>query len=287
MITDEEGVMLHIKATVLCENSVFHVPGALAEHGLSIFLETDWGNYLFDTGQGKAIINNSLVLKKDLATVKGIVLSHKHYDHTGGLLPVLETIGQVNIYAHPSIFQKSFNGKDKNYRFVGIPHNPLLLESKGARFVFNKNWYELAPDMFLSGEISRVHDFEVGDKDLLVKEGESYIQDKMLDDQSLIFNTKKGLFIVLGCAHAGIINILDYAIKKTGCEKIWAVIGGTHLGPVSAEQKATTIKMLKEFDIENIGVSHCTGLNASLLLSQEFGEKFFFCNVGTVIEVEG
>lgn len=277
---------MKIKATMLCENSVFHSPGVLAEHGLSIFLETSQGNYLFDTGQGKAIINNSLVLKKDLTTIKGIILSHNHYDHTGGLLSVLEVKGQVNVYAHSDIFQESFSMKGNNYRYIGIPHTRVLLESKGAQFNLNDKWQELAPGMFLSGEIPRVHDFEVGDKNIRIKEEGSYIQDKILDDQSLIFTTDQGLFIILGCAHAGIINILDYAVKKTGCDKIWSVIGGTHLGPVSTQQRALTIKMLKEFDIKNIGVSHCTGLKASLELSREFGERFFFCNVGKEIELE-
>jgi len=274
-----------IKATVLCENSVFHLPGALAEHGLSIYLETEAGNYLFDTGQGKAVINNSLLLKKDLRALEGIILSHNHYDHTGGLLSVLEARGGVDIFAHPEIFKESFNARGDSYRYVGIPYKQQLLESKGARFIFNNDWLEVAPGMFLSGEIPRNTEFELGDKDLVINEGDSYIHDIVLDDQSLIFTTRQGLFIVLGCAHAGIINILNFAIEKTGCEKIRAVIGGTHLGPVSEEQRETTIKMLKEFDIEKIGVSHCTGLKAAMALSREFGEKFFFCNVGTVVEI--
>lgn len=277
---------MNIKATILCENSVFHVPGALAEHGLSVYVETSWGNYLFDTGQGKAVINNSLILKKDLTKIEGIILSHNHYDHTGGLLPVLEVKGKVNVYAHPLLFKESYSTKNNNYRYSGIPYSRPLLENKGAQFIYNKQWQELAPGMFLSGEIPRSYDFEAGDTDLMIKEGDSFVRDKILDDQSLIFKTDKGLFIILGCAHAGIINILDYAIKMTGCEKIWAVIGGTHLGPVSEEQKSATIKKLKEFNIENIGVSHCTGLNAALALSREFGEKFFFSNVGTVVELE-
>ena len=81
---------MKIKATIVSENSVFHLPGALAEHGLSIFLETDNGNYLLDTGAGKTIINNALVLQIDLKTIKAVILSHNHYDHTGGMVPVLD-----------------------------------------------------------------------------------------------------------------------------------------------------------------------------------------------------
>lgn len=276
---------MKIKATILCENSVFHLPGALAEHGFSVFLETTWGNYLFDTGQGKAIINNGYILKKDLTGLKGIIISHNHYDHTGGLLPVLELCGEVKVYGHPSIFKENYANKNGSKRYIGIPFTRPLLESKGAQFILNSEWQEIEPGMYLSGEVPRNNDFEIGDTDFVIKRGNSFVPDEVLDDQSLIFKTDKGLFIVLGCAHAGIINILEYAINKTGVDKIWTVIGGTHLGPVSIEQREKTIKRLKEFDIDNMGVSHCTELGAAMDLRQELGEKFFFCSVGTVIEV--
>ena len=88
---------MQIKATIVSENCVYHLPGAVAEHGLSIFLETDRGNYLLDTGQGKAVVNNALVLGLDLTTIKGIILSHHHWDHTGGLGPVLDLKGAVHV----------------------------------------------------------------------------------------------------------------------------------------------------------------------------------------------
>jgi 7,8-dihydropterin-6-yl-methyl-4-(beta-D-ribofuranosyl)aminobenzene 5'-phosphate synthase len=101
----------------------------------------------------------------------------------------------------------------------------------------------------------------------------------------LVIKTEQGLFIILGCAHSGIINTIEHALKITGEERIHTVIGGTHLGPVSEQQKAESIKALKEYKISRLGVSHCTGLPASARLAQEFGEKFFYCNVGTVVEV--
>lgn len=274
-----------IKATVLCENSVFHLPGALAEHGLSVFLETSWGDYLFDTGQGKAIINNSFILKKDLTNIKGIILSHNHYDHTGGLLEVIKLRGEVKIYGHSSIFKENYSKKEHDYRYIGIPFTRSLLESEGAIFSLDDQWREIEAGMYISGEVPRINDFEVGEQNFAIKKGDSYYPDKVLDDQSLIIKTDRGLFIILGCAHAGIINILDYAVKRTCCEKICSVIGGTHLGPVSKEQREKTIKALKRFQIETIGVSHCTGLEAAMDLKREFGERFFFCNVGTVVEI--
>ena len=273
------------KATVLCENCVFSNTGAIAEHGWSVYIESDQGNFLFDTGQGKAIINNARHFKKDLSTIQGIVISHHHHDHTGGLLNVLEQTGKVNVYSHPELFKNSYvieEGKEEN---IGIPFRREILESRGAQFKFNTTFREIVPNLMLSGEIPRLTEFEKGSKRFLLKTGEGHTQDLIFDDQTLIVNTEEGLIIILGCSHSGMINIINHVINKTGQNHIRTIIGGTHLGPASEETKEKTIQALKKFDIEKIGVSHCTGLKISMRLFQEFGNRFFFCNVGTEIKI--
>ena len=276
---------MKIKATIVSENSVFHLPGALAEHGLSIFLETDNGNYLLDTGAGKTIINNALVLQIDLKTIKAVILSHNHYDHTGGMVPVLDLRGTVDVYAHPDLFKETYSIRGGKARYIGVPYPPALLEAKGAKFGFSRDFRQIAPGMWLTGEVPRKTDFEKGDIDLVLKSGMEYVKDNILDDQSVVFETEKGLFVVLGCCHSGIINTLNYILEKLGRRRIHAVIGGTHLGPVSDEQREKSIAALKAFDIERLGVSHCTGQKTASRLAAEFGDRFFFCNVGTVVEV--
>jgi 7,8-dihydropterin-6-yl-methyl-4-(beta-D-ribofuranosyl)aminobenzene 5'-phosphate synthase len=275
---------MKIKATIVSENCVFHVPGAVAEHGLSIFLETDRGNYLLDTGQGKAVVNNALVLGLDLGTIKGIIISHHHWDHTGGLGPVLDLKGAVDVYAHPDFFKESYSVSGDTVRYIGVPYPRPLLEAKGVTFKFSAEFRQIEPGLWLTGEVPRRTAYELGDKKQVVKSGEGYVKDDIMDDQSVVVETEKGLFIILGCCHSGIINTLSYIVEKMGRRHIYAVIGGTHLGPVSDEQRAKSIAALKAFDIERLGVSHCTGLKTASLLAGEFGERFFFCNVGTVVE---
>jgi 7,8-dihydropterin-6-yl-methyl-4-(beta-D-ribofuranosyl)aminobenzene 5'-phosphate synthase len=275
---------MKITATVVCENCVFNQPGAIAEHGLSIYMETDCGNYLLDTGQGKAIVNNALVLGLDLRAIKGIIMSHHHWDHTGGLGPVLDLKGAVDIYAHSDFFKESYSVTGNAVRYIGVPYPRPLLEAKGATFKFSNEFRQIEPGMWLTGEVPRRTDYERGDKNQVVKSNEGYVKDNLLDDQSVVIETEKGLFIILGCCHSGIINTLSYIVEKMGRRHIYAVIGGTHLGPVGDEQKEKSIDALKAFDIERLGVSHCTGLKTASRLAGEFGDRFFFCNVGTVVE---
>ena len=127
-------------------------------------------------------------------------------------------------------------------------------------------------------------DYELGDKNQVVMTDGVYVKDALADDQSVVIETEKGLLVVLGCCHSGIINTLSYIVEKMGQDHIYAVIGGTHLGPVSGDQREKSIDALKAFDIERLGVSHCTGLKTASRLALEFGDRFFFCNVGTVVE---
>ncbi|MBY0599129.1 MBL fold metallo-hydrolase [Bacillus bingmayongensis] len=277
---------MEVKATVLVENTVFGNLGAIAEHGWSIFLETAHGNYLFDTGQGNVLVHNASILKKDLSSIDGIIISHHHIDHTGGILQALEASGKqkMDVFAHPDLFKEGYLIRG-GYKYIGIPYSKETLEKHGANFIYNRQFTEFAPNMFLTGEVPRLTDFEFGDADIVEKTADGYIKDEVIDDQSIIIKTNQGLFIILGCSHAGIINILNYAIQKTGDKRIHTVIGGTHLWTVSKEQKGKSIQALKQFHMERLGVSHCTGFEVSAQLAKEFGEKFFHCNVGTVIEV--
>jgi len=277
---------MELRVTVLVENSVIYPFDVIGEHGFSVFVEMEDFCFLFDTGQGKALINNALALKKDLRTIKFLYLSHGHYDHTGGLAELLKIKAPLDIYAHPDIFLERYWMKGGVKKYIGIPFTKAYLEGLGARFIFHREFQEIAKNVFSSGEVPRKTPFEKIDKEMKVKIGEEeFVQDELLDDYSLAIKTKKGLVIILGCAHSGIVNIINHFVEKTGVDKIYAVLGGTHLGFASEEQLEETLKVLKEYEIEKLGASHCTGLSAAGRLFGSLGERFFFASVGAVLEV--
>jgi len=277
-----------VRITILCENTVGRLVG-LGEHGFSAYIERDGVNYLFDTGSGHCVVANALAFNKDLRSIKKIFLSHGHYDHTGGLPEVLKLRGKVDVHAHSNVFSDRIavtrEGDRETKRFAGIPYKRSYLEVLGASFILNQDFVEVDQGLYLTGEVQRKTAFEKADPRLLIEIDGKRSPDTFPDDQSLVLDTERGMVLILGCAHAGMINILNHVIEKTGEEKFYAVLGGTHLDFLTPEQLEESIKALKKIPIERIGVSHCTGMKAASRLHQEFGDRFFYGCVGSVLEI--
>jgi len=275
-----------VTITVLVENTTER-RGLLAEHGFAVLVEARGRKILFDTGAGRALLPNAEALGVDLASVSAVVLSHGHYDHTGGLKAFLEAHGPVDVYAHPDVFRERYSVKAaEEPKSTGIPWKRRELESWGARFNLERTMVMLGPGMFLTGAIPRLTEYEKTPEEFKTRSGSSLERDIVPDDQALVIHTARGLVVLLGCAHAGLINTLRHVRLVTGMTKIHAVFGGTHLRGASTERINRTIEALGEFGVDLIGVGHCTGFEACAALYREFGKRFHCMPVGTVFSLE-
>ncbi len=274
--------------TTLSENAVAGLD-LLGEWGLSTLIETDEVSILFDVGQSISSAHNAEALDIDLRKVNKIVLSHGHFDHTGGLRRILRKIkGEVEIIAHPDVWAAKYRCHEgQTDRKVGIPFTRGELENLGAHFNLTRKPVKITDSIMTTGEIPLTTDFEEIDADMFVKVAGHWQPDKLLDDQALIIRTGSGLVVILGCAHRGMINTLYRARNLTGVETIHAVLGGSHLHKASEERVWATIAALRSMGVQKLGLTHCTGEAVVSLLAQEFGENFFYNHAGTRFDLLG
>ena len=298
----------NLRLTTLSENTAKSL-WLIGEWGWSMFIEADGFRVLFDSGLRISATYNAAVMGIDLSSTDRIALSHGHVDHTGGLRDVLERTGAqigrsnvvkrqpytIEIIAHPDIWGPKFTKHpgQTTYGFRGMPFRKVELEERqGARFVESREPVWLTEDIVWSGEVPMRNDFEVIASICFVKESggadqggrAGFVPDPLNDDAALYLRTERGLVIVLGCAHRGMINTIHHAQEVTGMDRVYMVVGGTHLIDTSEHQMESTIRELKRLNVQKLGVSHCTGPVSAARLAAAFGsDVFFHNNAGNVI----
>lgn len=274
------------RVTVLCENTAGMPFGVIGEHGFACYIETPHGSYLFDTGQGFGILHNATVLGKDLSRIQAVMISHGHYDHTGGLPKVLQLKAPVSIWGHPDMFAERYWIKGGQRRDIGIPYRRSYLEAMGAQFCLEREWTQIGPGVHLTGEIPRLSEFEQNDPHMSLRCPETLAlgPDPLKDDLSLVLESDRGLILILGCAHAGLVNIIEHVQDQLGQAEIYAVMGGTHLGFADEAQFERTLELIERYQIARVGASHCTGAEKASLMHAKLQERFFFAHVGAVLE---
>jgi 7,8-dihydropterin-6-yl-methyl-4-(beta-D-ribofuranosyl)aminobenzene 5'-phosphate synthase len=278
-----------MKITTLSENTA-SAPDLLAEWGLSILIEIDSLTILLDAGLSSSAAYNAGILGVDLKKVDRIVLSHGHYDHTGGLQNVLRLMRKkIEIIAHPDIWGEKYSRQrnENTYHYIGIPFQRPVLESLGASFTLSRSPVRITDDVLTTGEVPEITEYEqIEPNRFFIKEDGEFKPDTLSDDLALIINTKPGLVVILGCGHRGLVNTLRHAQKLTRRQEIRMVIGGCHLIGTSTERVRLTLATLHEMDVQKIGVSHCTGLPAAAIMAHELGDRFFFNNTGTRLTLD-
>jgi len=274
------------RITVLVENTAGG-RGLLAEHGLAFWIELGDRKVLFDTGQSNVLLGNARRLGIRLEQVDAIVLSHGHYDHTGGLGDALRNSRATTVYAHPmALGAKYVRNPDGTARDIGM----LALDEQMVRDMAELVWVEgpteICGRLRLTGPIPRDNDFE-DTGGVFFRDKGCTEPDQIIDDQAAFVETPAGAVVILGCAHAGVINTLVHIQSLTDSRPIHTVIGGMHLLHASPERMDKTVDELRRLDVQRLLPCHCTGMAAVARLWQEFPGRCAACPVGTVVEVPG
>lgn len=258
-----------------------------AQHAVSYLIQVNGRNILFDTGQeAEPILHNIQLLNLDVSNIDIVFISHCHYDHTGGLLKILKSIGRrVSLIAHPRLFRRNFDLKN-GLKEVGIPYRRNEIEEY-ANLYLTKDPMEFIKNVYSTGEIRERLKFEnTGLNVYTLDEKGNLVSDNMDDDMSLFIKTENGIIVVSGCSHAGISSIVKYATELSSHNKVKAVIGGFHLINADDKRIMNTIDMFRKLNVNEIYTGHCTGLKAESGLLNEYKEHFHKLSSGMIIDIE-
>jgi 7,8-dihydropterin-6-yl-methyl-4-(beta-D-ribofuranosyl)aminobenzene 5'-phosphate synthase len=271
-----------IDITIIVDNQAG--PGLTTEHGFSLWIETDRRHILFDTGQGPALPFNARALGIDLAETDLLVLSHGHYDHTGGVPHVLHASPNVHVYCHPGAVQPRYSMRNGSPKQAHMPSASMAALDRlpEKHLHWTSEAIMLAENMGLTGPIPRQTAFEdTGGAFFLDPEARQ--ADPIEDDLALWIKTDAGLVVCVGCCHAGIVNTLNHARRLSGVDRIRAVIGGLHLLNADRQRLDQTLAAMNALPIETVIPCHCTGDKAIGELEAGMGARILHRSSGTTL----
>ena len=260
-----------MKITTLIENKTDKNEELHNEHGLSVYIEVDGKNILFDTGKSGNFIDNAKNLNIDLKKLDYVIISHGHCDHSGGLERLIKEINpNFKLYLGNGFFDKKYNLRQSGeYEYLGNSFNEEFLKENNIPTEYiTKDITNITESFVIFTNFDRKEEYENLNQPMYIKEDGKYEKDMFLDEISLGIKTDEGLVVIVGCSHVGIVNILDTIIERTGIN-IHILIGGTHLVKEDDEKINNIIEYLKEKDIKLIGACHCTGKQGETMLSQQ------------------
>ncbi len=269
-----------MKITTLIENSPGEHKALMHEHGLSFFIETDGLRILFDTGQSGAFLTNAELLNVDLLSLDTVVISHGHYDHSGGFRALTKRTTQFNLFLGQGFFHEKYGRRGPACDYLGNDFDESFVRKQEieVRFV-SEPLLEIAPGVFLFSGFPRIHDDEIINPRFQILQDGKLSQDPFDDEIVLAVDSPQGLVVFLGCSHPGMKNILDAVIKRTG-RPIYAVLGGSHLVEAAGTGMEESLRYLEKDSLKIVGLSHCTGQIAMERLSV-CNERYFKNGTGS------
>lgn len=278
-----------LSVTIVVNNFVSR-SGMKGEHGLSLLLELEEAHVkntiLLDTGQTPEILLHNLRASNfkpsDISTV---IMSHGHYDHTGGLMGLLEGSDSVfEVIACASAWGDRFNN-NKDMKQIGSGFTDKEIVERGGKYREINQPYRISDHLIVSGPIGKTEPCEEN-KTFLRSTDEGFILDTFQDDMALIVDLgRQGLFILTGCCHSGIINTIRHGIKITGNKKVKGLLGGLHLINAEYQRLMTTRDFLKTIDCDFIAPIHCSGFESTCYLRRELGDVVKFPGVGETFKI--
>lgn len=266
-----------MRIVTLIENLVYN-QGLLAEHGLCLYIETGHRKILFDTGQSGNFLTNAKNLGIDITDIDTVVISHGHYDHTGGLYPFLRVNHKANVYIKKEAFNPKFNGTEK---FIGIVYEPSLLT---GRVAYVTQITEIDEGIYILPDIPIKNPLDTHFHNFKVSMPTGFENDEFNDELFLAIRNGQEISIVSSCSHRGITNMMDAAITCFGLP-INQIIGGFHIKNCRAGQLEVIELYLDRFSIKSIGVCHCTGIEKYAELACHFKSKVFYNYTGNIIDI--
>ncbi|AJY71381.1 hypothetical protein RW64_18405 [Geobacter sulfurreducens] len=247
--------------------------GLCEEHGFSAWIEASGHRILFDTGQGKALVPNSAMLGCDLSRVDTLVLSHGHYDHSGGVSHVMRNNPTIRMYCHAGCILPRYSirpGEALRAISMALDDQEAIIALPGDQIRWVTAPQQILSGIGVSGPIPRIHPLEdTGGPFFLDPDG--HHPDLIEDDTALWIETGRGLIIITGCCHSGLINTVEHIRSVSGVERVRGVIGGLHLQNASRERLEATASALRQWNPEFVIPCHCTGDEATAFLRDEVG----------------